>query len=99
MTKTSTTSQNIGTGSKTFTVTQGVSTATNEIMVNDLMTLYKTSGTEAWAMKGLVTAVTSTQVTVNVTSTNGSGNGIISWNQCRFVSDRGNQQSIIFWKY
>ncbi|MBF0140592.1 MAG: hypothetical protein HQL74_09975 [Magnetococcales bacterium] len=79
VTKTSTTSQNIGTGSKTFTVAQGVSTATNEIMVNDLMTVYKTSGTEAWAMKGLVTAVTSTQVTVNVTSTNGSGSGITSW--------------------
>jgi len=68
----STTSNTIGTGSKTFTVATGTNYSTGTwALISDA------SGAGNW-MAGIITAETATSLTINATKTNGSGT-ISSW--------------------
>lgn len=74
-TATSTTSQAVATGSKTFAIS-GVGGTAN-FAVGQLVRVFNT-GTPANYMQGLLTAASATSVTVNVTETGGSGT-ITAW--------------------
>ena len=71
---TSVTSNDIGTGPKTFSVTS----ATNAWVVGDWLVITDT-GTPVNYMSGNITNYTGPSVTVNVVVTGGSGTGITAW--------------------
>lgn len=78
--KTSTTSITVGTGSKTFTVS---AFATTDWVLNDFVRIFNTaSGTDILSMQGYVTGknVSSNTVTVNVTNVySSSGSTLATW--------------------
>lgn len=71
---TSTTSHNIGTGSKTFTTQSG------KAWIVGQWVLISNSASAANYMVGYITAYSGTSLTVQVESTGGTGTGVTTWN-------------------
>ena len=75
---TSTTSNSIGTGSKTFSVTTDSGTAGKTLPAGATVRVWQTSNPANY-MTGTVTSHTGTSLIINATASGGSGTGVTDW--------------------